>query len=90
MYLTIVAPCGILCSTTVDKVSLPGEVGSFTVLRGHAPIIAHLTAGEVVYATGGAETRVAIRSGFVRVERDRIDVCVEMQDAQKEPHETNR
>jgi F-type H+-transporting ATPase subunit epsilon len=82
MQLTIVAPCGVLCHTTVEKVSLPGALGAFTVLPGHAPLIARLTAGEIVYFTGWDEHRQIIKSGFVKVLKDKIEVCVESPDEQ--------
>ena len=59
MYLTITSPSGILCRTTVDKVSLPGTVGAFTVLPGHAPLISQLKEGE--------EHVQDLKSGFVTV-----------------------
>lgn len=82
MILTIVAPGGTLCDTTTDRVSFPGTVGRFTVLKGHAPLIAGLGCGEIVYAAQGTgeEVRLPIRSGCVRVCADRIEACVEPAD----------
>ncbi|WP_308501767.1 hypothetical protein [uncultured Alistipes sp.] len=80
MILTIVAPCGTLCSTTTDRVTFPGTVGRFTVLKGHAPLIAGLAAGEIVYATAGEDARLRIKNGCVRVFEDRIEACVETAD----------
>lgn len=80
MRLIIVAPCGMLCHTQIDKVSLPGEQGMFTVLRGHAPLIARLVAGEIVFTEKDKETRLEIRNGFVRVENDTVEVCAETPD----------
>ena len=80
MILTIVAPCGTLCSTTSDKVSFPGTVGRFTVLPGHAPLIAGLAAGEIVYTGEEGDVRIPIKSGCVRVLADRIEACVETPD----------
>ena len=78
MQLVIVAPSGLLCRTTIEKITLPGEEGLFTVLPGHASLIAHLKAGTIDYAEGEKETRLDIESGFVRVHQDQIDVCVEI------------
>lgn len=78
MLLTIVSPEGVVCDVTVDSVTLPSVQGAFTVLRGHAPIIAQLGAGAIVYSQeGGEEQRVDVRSGFVRVLNDKVEVCVE-------------
>jgi len=78
MQLTIVAPCGVLCHTTVEKVSLPGALGAFTVLPGHAPLIAQLTAGKIRYTSGAEEWEQEIRRGFVRIERDTVAASVEL------------
>lgn len=80
MILTIVAPCGTLCSTTTDRVSFPGTVGRFTVLKGHAPLIAGLAPGEIVYASAQGDVRLRIKNGCVRVFEDRIEACVETSD----------
>ncbi len=80
MILTIVAPGGTLCNTTIDRVSFPGTVGRFTVLRGHAPLIAGLGCGEIVYAGEAGEVRLPIKNGCVRVYEDRIEACVEPAD----------
>ena len=66
MYLTITSPSGILCRTTVDKVSLPGTVGAFTVLPGHAPLISQLKEGKIIYAKEGEEHVQDLKSGLYR------------------------
>ena len=69
MQLIIVAPRGVLCHTAVEKVSFPGALGAFTVLPGHAPLIAQLTAGKIRYTSGVEEREQEILRGFVRIER---------------------
>lgn len=83
MRLVVVAPSGIICHTQIEMVTLPGEIGAFTVLSGHAPLISHLTAGEIVYTEKENENRLAIKNGFVRVDRDMVEVCVELPDETK-------
>ncbi|MEY8590862.1 F0F1 ATP synthase subunit epsilon [Butyricimonas hominis] len=78
MQLTIVAPCGVLCHTTVEKVSLPGALGAFTVLPGHAPLIAQLSEGKISYTSGTKEHEQEIRRGFVKIERDTVEANVEL------------
>lgn len=78
MYLTIVAPSGMLCHTTVEKVTLPGILGSFTVLSGHAPLVSQLTEGKIRYTAGNKEYEQEIRGGFAKVEKDVVEVCVEL------------
>ncbi len=79
MLLTIVTPSETVCNTEVESVTLPSVEGSFTVLHSHAPIIAQLTAGEIIYSAQGKEERLDIRSGFARVLHDNVEVCVEME-----------
>lgn len=87
MILTIVAPSGTLCSTTTDRVSFPGTVGRFTVLPGHAPLIAGLASGEIVYQNGQGDACLRIKNGCVRVFADRIEACVEPSDETSEKGE---
>lgn len=76
MTLEILSPEKTLFSGEVQRVTLPGAAGEFTVLPHHAPIISSLTAGRVRYLpTGGAEQSVDIAGGFVEVNADRVSVC---------------
>ncbi len=77
MELTIVSPKGLVCSTEVESVTFPGSEGSFTVLKNHAPIMATLVAGRIVYSRKGEEESVKVLSGLVNVLHNKIDVCVE-------------
>ena len=75
LQLVIVSPSGVVSRTAVEKVSFPGEMGAFTVLQGHAPLVSGLVRGEIVYAADG---RVGIVGGFVKVCRDEVEACVEI------------
>lgn len=80
MNLTIITPEGPLLQKETDAVTFPGEMGSFTVLKGHAPIIANLLRGEILYGkANGRKESIKIESGFVRVFQDNIDICVELE-----------
>ena len=68
MKFTLVTPSGIAISRDVDRVSLPGAAGRFTVLRGHAPIVSALTDGEVEYGTES----ITIDGGIAHVKSDEI------------------
>lgn len=77
MTLRIISPSDILFEGEVDMVTLPGEMGAFTVLPHHASLIASLTAGKIVYRNGaGEEQSVATDGGLVDVDRDVVSVCV--------------
>ncbi len=59
-------------------VFLPGAAGAFEVLRGHAPIISTLVAGDIRWRdASGSESVRSIGSGAVMVENDIIKVCAE-------------
>ncbi len=77
MELAIISPHGVVCHTEAESVTLPGSEGSFTILRNHAPIMAVLVKGDIVYKNGGEEYRVAVTSGFVNVAHNKVEVCVE-------------
>lgn len=78
IQLHIVSPERTLVETKVSVVTLPGTLGPFEVLRNHAPLISSLEKGDVVYVSGGKETRLPIASGFVEVRDNQVDVCVEV------------
>ena len=76
--LHIVSPEGTLVEQAVSAVTLPGTVGPFEVLKNHGAIISSLTKGDIVYVSGGNETRLPVSEGFVEVHDNQVDVCVEV------------
>ena len=62
----------------VSAVTLPGTVGPFEVLKDHGAIISSLTKGDLVYVSGGKESRLPIVEGFVEVHNNQVSVCVEV------------
>jgi F-type H+-transporting ATPase subunit epsilon len=77
LALEIVTPEHRVLSVEVDEVRLPGTSGSFGVRPGHTPLVAALSAGELVYVQGGAQIRYAVGEGFAEVSNDRLRVLVE-------------
>lgn len=77
MELRIISPKGVVCNATVDRVSLPGEAGRFTVLKDHAPIISTLVAGVVEFNENEVLHTLAVKGGFVRVSNNNIEISVE-------------
>lgn len=59
-------------------VFLPGTAGAFEVLKGHAPLISTLTAGEIRWRSGEKEENMRIKTGIVRVEKDEVTICCEI------------
>ena len=51
LHLNIVSPEKEIFDGEVDSVTLPGAMGSFTILPQHAPIVSSLKAGLVSYVT---------------------------------------
>lgn len=77
MTLRIISPADIVFEGETQSVTLPGSMGSFTVLPHHASLIATLTSGNIVYQTAeGVEESVATDGGLVDVDNDVISVCM--------------
>lgn len=77
MKVTIVSPEKTLYDGQAEGIKLPGTMGRFEVLKGHAPIISTLTNG-TVECLGDNPYKVNISGGFVEVANDAVSVCVEM------------
>ena len=76
--LHIVSPEGTLVDKAVSAVTLPGTVGPFEVLKNHAALISSLEKGDIVYVSGGKESRISIAEGFVEVRDNKVVACVEV------------
>ena len=77
MTLNIISAQSILFSGDVKSVTLPGTMGSFTVLRDHASLISTLTPGIIVYVDNeGAKHDTPVAGGIVSVDNNIISVCV--------------
>ena len=77
MKIRIITPENILYDGDADSVSLPGIIGSFDVLPHHAPLITALQKGSIQYTVTGKRNELNIDSGFVKIENDKITICVE-------------
>ena len=78
LKLRIIAPDRLVFEGEVESVTLPGTVGSFTVLNRHAPIISSLEKGKIVYKDANGQTDVVVRSGFAEVKDNVLSICVEL------------
>ena len=78
LKLRIIAPDRLVYEGEVERVTLPGTLGSFTVLNRHAPIISSLEKGSIVYIDANGQADVAIRSGFAEVKDNILSICVEL------------
>lgn len=78
LKLRIIAPDRLVYEGEVESVTLPGTLGSFTVLNNHAPIISSLDMGKITYKDADGATDIAVKSGFAEVKDNILSVCVEM------------
>ncbi|MDR0892296.1 MAG: ATP synthase F1 subunit epsilon [Mediterranea sp.] len=77
LHVSIVAPEKVLFEGTVKLVTLPGSMGSFSILPQHAPIVSSLKAGTVSYVTtAGEEHSLEVQGGFVEQSGNEVSVCV--------------
>ncbi|MDE5807601.1 MAG: F0F1 ATP synthase subunit epsilon [Muribaculaceae bacterium] len=76
MTLEIISAHEITFKGEVESVTLPGQLGSFTVLRNHAALISVLTAGNVDYMAKGERHSIPIRGGIADVNNNVISVCI--------------
>ncbi len=73
----ILTPQKIAYSGEVDALVLNGELGSFGVLAGHAPLIARLAPGKLKLTRGGEDSVYKAGAGFVRVDKDRVSIMLD-------------
>lgn len=76
MTLKIISAEDVLFEGEVSAVHLPGTLGAFTVLPGHASLISTLTPGTVRYASPDGEHSERISGGIVDVDSDVVSVCI--------------
>ncbi|MDE6085767.1 MAG: ATP synthase F1 subunit epsilon [Muribaculaceae bacterium] len=77
MTLNIISAQSVMFTGEVKSVTLPGSMGSFTVLRDHASLISTLTGGVISYTDAdGNRQQVTIAGGVVSVDSNIISVCV--------------
>ncbi|HJD93714.1 MAG TPA: ATP synthase F1 subunit epsilon [Bacteroides togonis] len=77
LQLTIVSPEKKLFQGEVNQVTLPGVMGSFTILPQHAPIVSSLTRGKILYVTAdGTSQNLEIMGGFVEMNDNNVSVCI--------------
>lgn len=78
MTLEILTPDKTVYEGQVTSVTVPGAMGSFEVLKDHAPIISTLEDGKVIIRGGAKPEEVLfIRGGVVEVLNNRIIVLAE-------------
>ena len=77
MSLEIISAHEVMFKGEAEAVTLPGELGLFTVLNNHAPLISVLVPGKVTYRTGNdVEKSIDIKGGLADVENNVVSVCI--------------
>ncbi|TGL61278.1 ATP synthase F1 subunit epsilon [Leptospira ognonensis] len=82
LSLTVISPDRILYQGQAESVILPGIVGYFGVLPGHATLVSQLDLGLIKLHSGNKEFRIAIDGGFCEVKNNEIRVLTEGGDSQ--------
>jgi F-type H+-transporting ATPase subunit epsilon len=77
MTLEILTPDKKVYEGEVISVTVPGTMGSFQILRDHAPIISTLEDGPVIIKTKATEETLVIKGGVVEVLKNKIIVLAE-------------
>jgi len=77
-HFELVSPERLVFAGEVNQVDVPGEVGEFGVLAGHAPYIATLKPGMLkIYGASGAPQRIVVKGGFAEVGPTGLTVLAE-------------
>lgn len=77
MRLDIISAEQVLFQGEVTQVTLPGELGSFTVLNNHASLISVLVPGKIEYKdVDGVEFAKEVRGGIADVDNNVVSVCI--------------
>ena len=78
LKLRIISAEGCLFDSEVEAGFFPSTLGEFEVLPHHADCISTICQGEIRIRKDGTESRIAVRSGVVRIEKSVIIACVEV------------
>lgn len=77
MIVEVISPNQTLFSGEAASVTLPGNLGSFTILNHHAPIVSVLEAGKVLVETDNGKEEYDIKGGFVEQHDNKVTICIE-------------
>ncbi len=78
MKIEIITPDQKIFEGDIKSVRVPGQKGSFQVLKDHAPIVSTLDNGPVfIVDQSGKETKFEINGGVIEVKMNRIILLAE-------------
>ena len=78
LTLELATPTRLVVTAEVDEVVVPGSLGYFGVLPGHAPLLATLGTGEATYRIERDEHHLAVSGGFVEVRNDKVIILADV------------
>jgi F-type H+-transporting ATPase subunit epsilon len=78
LRLKIISPEKIVYNGDAVSVKVPGIMGEFEILDNHAPLISALGDGPVEYVTPQGKNNIDARGGFVEVQKNEVNVCIEV------------
>ncbi len=77
MKVDLVSPERLLASVDADMAQIPGMMGDFTAMPGHAPFLSTLRPGVLTIHSGGAQTAYFVTGGFAEVSPEAASVLAE-------------
>jgi len=84
IQLTVVTPAREVITAEVDEITAPGWDGEFGVLPDHAPFLALIRSGELMYRIGEERNYLAVGFGFVEVLPEKVTVLIETAELEEE------
>jgi F-type H+-transporting ATPase subunit epsilon len=76
-FFELVSPAKLLFSGEVEAVMAPGSEGDFTVLKGHAPVMAMLRPGIIEFGNAHEKQQLFVRGGFADVSASGLTILAE-------------
>lgn len=77
LTLRVITPDRVVLDTTASSIRLPALDGSMGILSRHAPMVAALSIGELVYRHEGREEHLFVSGGFAEVRDNTVRVVSE-------------
>jgi F-type H+-transporting ATPase subunit epsilon len=84
LRLEIVTPEKRVLDAEVDSVTVPTASGEAGILPQHAPLVSALRPGVLAYSIKGSTDCIAVSSGFVEVNNDKVAVLVDTAERSEE------
>ncbi len=81
LSVAIISPEHVVYEGRAEMVVAPAWDGEVGILRGHAPLLALLGAGQLRVKEGGQELHFTVSGGFLQVVEDRVTVLSETAEA---------